>query len=148
MMRILAIDPGPERSAAVEYESGRILFQHLLPNDDLVEDLIPNSDADVLVVEMIESYGMAVGREVFATCVWVGRFVQAWGGAFHLLPRSEVKLHLCGSRRAKDSNIRQALLDKLGPQGTKAAKGPTYGIRKDLWSALAVAVTYSETIGK
>jgi hypothetical protein len=42
--------------------------------------------------------------------------------------------------RAKDANIRQALLDLIGPQGTKAQPGPTYGIKSHTWAALAVAV--------
>jgi len=32
------------------------------------------------------------------------------------------------------------LLDLLGPQGTKAKPGPTYGIKSHSWAALAVAV--------
>ena len=39
------------------------------------------------------------------------------------------------------ANIRQALLDLIGPQGTKKAPGPTYGVRSHEWAALAVAVT-------
>jgi hypothetical protein len=66
-----------------------------------------------------------------------------------MLPRKDVKLHLCGSPRAKDANIRQALLDRYGGKekaiGSKHQRGPLYGIRSHLWAALAVAVTYQET---
>jgi hypothetical protein len=58
-----------------------------------------------------------------------------------LVYRKDVKLLLCGSPRAKDANIRQALLDLLGPQGTKAKPGPTYGVKSHAWAALGVAVT-------
>jgi len=60
-----------------------------------------------------------------------------------------VKLHLCGSARAKDTNIRQALIDRYGGSaaiGKKAAPGPLYGVSKDVWSALAVAVTAADTL--
>jgi hypothetical protein len=62
---------------------------------------------------------------------------------YELVYRRDVKMFLCGSNRAKDGNIRQALLDLVGPQGTKKAPGPTYGLRGDEWAALAVAVTIS-----
>jgi hypothetical protein len=55
--------------------------------------------------------------------------------------RREVKLHLCGQARAKDSNIIQALKDRFGDKGTKNKPGLTYGMRKDLWQAFALAVT-------
>ena len=97
----------------------------------------------VLAIEMIASYGMAVGREVFETCVWVGRFHQAWRdpAGVKLIYRQAVKLHLCNSPRAKDANIRRALIDLLGPQGTKNSPGPTYGVSSHAWAALGVAVT-------
>ncbi len=63
-----------------------------------------------------------------------------------MLPRRAVKLALCGDSRAKDANIRQALIDRFGGSaavGRKAAPGPLYGISRDVWSALAIAVTYS-----
>ena len=59
------------------------------------------------------------------------------------------KVHHCHSARAKDSNIRQALLDRFGGKdiavGTKADQGPLYGIKKDVWSALAIGVYHLET---
>ena len=47
--------------------------------------------------------------------------------------------------RAKDSNIRQALLDLYGGDkrkaiGIKAEPGPLYGIKSHMWAALGVAV--------
>jgi hypothetical protein len=62
-----------------------------------------------------------------------------------LVYRHQVKMHICGHPRAKDSNIRQALIDKLGPVGTKAAPGPLYGVKSHAWAAVAVAVTVQET---
>jgi len=67
------------------------------------------------------------------------------------LMRKTVAAHLCNTSRANDSNIRQALIDRFGPGrekaiGTKKNPGPLYGIKKDLWSALAVAVTYADKI--
>jgi len=46
-----------------------------------------------------------------------------------------------------DSTIRQAMLDRYGPGrekaiGKKKSPGPLYGIRKDEWQALALAVTF------
>jgi hypothetical protein len=81
--------------------------------------------------------------------VWIGRFVEAWRGSYTLMFRREVKLHLCGQARAKDPNVRQALIDRFGPGrekaiGTKKQPGPLYGVSADVWSALAVAVTWSE----
>jgi len=54
--------------------------------------------------------------------------------------RKDIKLHLCGTNKAKDANVRQALIDCLGPPGTKKSPGPTYGIKSHLWAALALAV--------
>lgn len=109
-----------------------------------------------IAIEMIASYGMAVGREVFETCVWIGRFLQAWhapDGA-RLIYRLDVKLHLCGTAQAKDPNIRQALLDRFPrtgggktPQiGTKKQPGPLYGVSSHAWAALGVAVTAAHQI--
>ena len=105
---------------------------------------------DVVVIEKVESYGMAVGAEVFGTVLWSGRFAEAAHRVpVVLLPRRAVKLALCADSRAKDANIRQALIDRFGGSaaiGRKASPGPLYGISRDVWSALAIAVTY--TLGR
>jgi hypothetical protein len=153
-MKILAIDPGTSHSAYCLYAPEvdvpkRILSADKVSNPELLDLCRAGAlGADILVVEMIASYGMPVGKEVFETVLWSGRFIEATFGkcaAFELLFRREEKLHLCGSPRAKDTNIRQALVDKFGGKGTKKNPGPLYGFRSDMYAALAVAVTYAET---
>ena len=148
-MTILAIDPGTTESGWVLFDGKRVLASAIYPNAEALVHLLRGwtAGADALAIEMIASYGMPVGREVFETCVWIGRFQQAWRAPdeVRLVYRRDVKLHLCGSPKAKDANIRQALIDKLGPVGTKAAPGPLYGVKSHAWAALAVAVTALET---
>ncbi len=159
---ILAIDPGPTESAYVVYDGERPRLFGKKPNAEVMEIVRMrgenNDGSNDLVIEMIASYGMAVGAEVFQTCVFIGRIAQAWADAprthgvehpqsYALVYRRDVKLHLCGSARAKDGNVRQALIDKYGGKdkaiGKKATPGPLYGVTADVWSALAVAVTYA-----
>jgi Holliday junction resolvasome RuvABC endonuclease subunit len=143
-MRIMAIDPGTEESGWCVLEGGQVRRSGVSRNAELLGNIVTIfRTCDVLAIEMIASYGMAVGREVFETCVWIGRFQQQWHRPTEvcMVYRRDVKLHLCGSAKAKDANIRQALLDLLGPQGTKKEPGPTYGVKSHAWAALGVAVT-------
>lgn len=145
MTDIFAVDPGPEESGWVLYQGGKVSVSGVSDNEALMDLLREHRDESrLLAVEMIASYGMPVGREVFETCVFIGRLIEAWDGQFRKVYRQEVKLHLCKSNKAKDGNIRQALIDKLGPQGTKKHPGPTYGIKSHAWAALGVAVTAAE----
>ncbi|WP_043767533.1 hypothetical protein [Algiphilus aromaticivorans] len=148
-MNVLAIDPGPQQSAIVHLDDDRILHHEISDNEDLIALLYGAHfpDCPMLAVEGIASYGMAVGADVFQTCIWIGRFIEAYPGDHELVYRRTVKLNLCGSARAKDPNVRQALIDRYGPGkdraiGKKATPGPLYGIRSHEWSALAVGVTY------
>ncbi len=139
---ILAIDPGSAQTALVEWDGAQIIERRILPNLQALE-LIGATKADAVIVEMVASYGMPVGKEVFETVLWIGRFIEranATGKPVRTVYRKDIKLHLCHSMRAKDGNVRQALIDRLGAPGTKKAQGITYGISKDLWAALAVAV--------
>lgn len=80
------------------------------------------AEYDLLAIEMVASYGMPVGKEVFDTCVWIGRFVQEndkIGKNYYYIYRKDEKMNICNSMKAKDSNIRQALIDRFGEVGTK-----------------------------
>jgi hypothetical protein len=136
---ILAIDPGTTQSAFVQYRAGEILDHGWISNAEMRQVLI-GREYDRCAIEMIASYGMAVGSSTFMTCLWIGRFTEVARGEPVLCYRKDIKLFLCGTMRAKDANVRQALLDLVGPQGTKAKPGPTYGIKSHSWAALAVAV--------
>ena len=71
---------------------------------------------------MVASYGMPVGKEVFETCVAIGQFKQKAMEndiPVEFIYRKDEKMNLCHSMKAKDSNIRQALIDRFGPVGTK-----------------------------
>lgn len=150
-MIVFSIDPGPTQSAFVLYDRVKPTCFGKFSND-VILDAIQRRDwatnPDVLIVEQVAAMGMAVGAEVFETVFWSGRFVEAWGGAWDRVKRHEVKMHLCGNMRAKDANIRQSIVDRYGGKdaaiGRKANPGPLYGLSGDCWSALAVAITYSE----
>jgi hypothetical protein len=144
---VLAIDPGTFRSGWLRFDGERPQGFGITANDVLLRALRTGSLADVVVIEEIRSYGMAVGQETFDTARWTGRFEEA----AHRVPvafvgRKEIVVTLCGSARASDSNIRMALIDRFGGKdaaiGRRTNPGPLYGIAKDLWSALAIAVTY------
>ena len=159
---IVAIDPGTTESAwvALDPHARKVVAWAKEPNARVL-DRLRGRDSDFpltglkdsLALEGVASYGMPVGAEVFATVLWIGRFYEAWverGGAPpSLIYRRAVKLHLCHDSRAKDGNIRTALVDLFGGKeaavGSKANRGPLYGLSGDGWAALAVAVTVAAT---
>ena len=149
-MRIIAIDPGTESSGFVVLQDARVIRTNTYPNREILLELRSGPHADAAACEMVSHYGsgMAVGREVFETVEWIGRFREAWearGSRFVRVFRREVKIHLCGSVKAKDANVRQALLDLYGGKdfaiGRKRDPGPLYGVSGHEWQALAVGVT-------
>jgi hypothetical protein len=155
---ITAIDPGSTMSAWVVIDEDlRPIAREKAPNKFLLQQLRTNRRIlnTAIAIEMIASYGMPVGAEVFDTCVWIGRFQEAAGNASGyepvLVKRGDVKRHHCHSNRAKDSNVRQALVDRFAPgesnygKGTKASPGWFYGFRADLWQAYALAVYLADT---
>lgn len=154
-MKLLAIDPGTYESAycIIDSETYKPLDFAICENNDFIHGIKINwryegFEFDNAVIEMIASYGMPVGKEVFETCIFIGRVYQTLIDFFDDIDkieftyRKDVKMNLCNSTRAKDSNIRQALIDRFGDVGKKASPGFFYGFKKDIWAAYAVGVTY------
>ncbi len=154
-MTILAIDPGDKDSAFCMMDSNYrpILFDKR-ENENIL-GVIRNADLlarpKMVVIERVASYGMPVGREVFDTCEWIGRFTEAAlyeGMNVDYILRMDEKMTICHDSRAKDANIRQALIDRFAKHDRKNGKGTKkdpdvfFGFRADIWSAAAVAVTW------
>jgi len=148
-MRILAIDPGTTESGFVLWDGERAVEKGVNDNQDILT-IIAVAPYDLLAIEMIASYGMPVGKETFQTCLWIGRYIQAHGDddAYTLCYRKDIKMHLCGSMRAKDAHIWQALVDRFGAPGKKGNQGVLYGVKSHERAALAVAVyAFDQAVG-
>jgi hypothetical protein len=149
-MTVLAIDPGSEKSGVVLWAPGCVALAEVMANRDALK-LIGGINANVLAIENVGHYGtgMPAGKTVFETCIWIGRFIQCWSTSrdeksVRLVLRPTVKTHLCGSVKAKDANVRRAVIDRLGPPGTKKNPGITHGVTSHSMQALALALYVSD----
>lgn len=153
-MKIFAIDPGNTESGYALIDMPDFSLEEFGKEENgvLIERLVEyRGKADVFAIEMVASYGMPVGKDVFETCVWIGQFVrELQGEPIRYIYRKDEKLCLCFDSRAKDSNIRQALINRYAKHDFKNGKGRKnnpdvfYGVSKDAWSAIAVGVTCGE----
>ncbi len=161
-MKVLALDPGPEQTAFVIWDGAAVIDKDIVPNADLFSRVGDGRGLHACAIEMIACYGMAVGKETFETCVWIGRFMEKWrdyagiGDPLRIV-RLDIKMHLCHSPQAKDANVRQALIDRIAAQhglsekeviGKKKTPGPLYGVASHAWAALAVAVTAHDRLSQ
>jgi len=162
MGNIVAIDPGSIESAFVILrDNGEVIEKRKIDNISLLNLLSGGMfwSVDVrgtpIVIEYIRARGMPMSNDSLDTVFWTGRFIQAVYNRdpvtpFTLIDRKDVKMFCCGSSRAKDSNIRAALINhypstgggKIKQVGTTKAPGPLFGVSADIWSALAVGLTY------
>lgn len=158
-MIVFAIDPGNINSAYAVMQTRTDQDYELLEfgkhtNKECMAKMLDWAEGDfqpdVIVIERVASYGLAVGKEVFETCEWIGRFSQEGEKYIKVdyIYRKDEKITICGSMKAKDSNIRQALIDRFATKDFKNGKGSKndpdyfYGVSKDCWAAIAVAVSY------
>jgi hypothetical protein len=139
-MKLLVLDPGSEQTGFVFYEQGAPRpidggFGKI--NNDQVFGLIDREILSasvegrnpVVVCEYPQPRGQMMSWQLVDTIEMIGRFHQHGvvnGGSrfeFHRCDRAHVKSYICaGVQRPKDSQIRQALIDRFGGEFT--TKGP------------------------
>lgn len=161
MSAVLAIDPGNIESAIalIDSDTYALVYFGKHSNDEIrekVHELAKAGQISSVAIERLAGYGMPVGREVFETCEWVGRFAEIFEQIYHIHTtfyyRKDVKLHLCGQMRAKDANVRMALVERFAKhdlkngKGTKANPDFFYGVKADVWAAIAVGVLHIDTL--
>lgn len=165
-MIILAIDPGNEFSGVVIWDDVQqiILFKHKLNNLELInkiKDLSQDIKIGLCAIEMISSYGLAVGQTTLDTCVWIGIFKQALENELYLpkvrlIFRKTIKMHHCQNIRIKDGELNMALRNKYGEDNTVKTPNPIYYneiqqyngsypyMNGDIFAAFALALYISE----
>ena len=160
-MRFIACDPGNEKSALVIYDAyaKTIGGQFIGPNKDCrlwLKHLAPIHQ--LLVMEYTKPYVRYTKAkkpyfpsQVMLTAREQGRFQEIFESVDRKVDyifRQTVKAHIAGKATANDSEIRKALLDRYGGErvalGKKASPGPLWGIKADLWQALAAGIAYAE----
>jgi hypothetical protein len=132
-MIILAIDPGSEKSALVLYDTGnQEIYDRRILENELLLGYMGDVVFDMLVIEMIASYGMPVGKDVFETCVWIGRFIEHSKNLFIYLPpgRKNVSVWLYEGQRFQypASNNRQTRKRKDKGLLQRYLGGPCCGV--------------------
>lgn len=159
-MKVIALDPGNTKSAfcVVSAETLKPLDFGIKENEVLrqyIRHEIRFEERDVAAIEMLQSYGNLIGRDVLETAVWVGRFYETLARLTVNPPiyifRMEEKMNICKDSRAGDTNIRRALIDRFCTHDFRTGRGTIknpdwfYGFKADVWAAYAVALTCIET---
>lgn len=151
-MIILALDVGTTESGwclmdcetYTPYDFGKT------PNEEVL-NIVKMGDYDKLVYEEFKGYGMPIGDSTIRSITWNGRFIQSAldrGKQVGYVLRVEEKICLCNSTKAKDANIRQALIDEFAQFDFKTGKGTKkkpdwfYNFSLDIWTGYAVGVTF------
>jgi hypothetical protein len=140
---ILGIDPGPVKSAWATLDGYPMTVAATIAGNSELLDLLRSIDLCSVAIEQVTYQGRrSIGAETLDTVRWETRFASAAQAAGHrvtLIPRNTVRTKLAGPH-AGDKEVRAAIIERLGPVGTKRAPGPLWGLKSHEWAALAVAL--------
>ena len=151
---ILAIDTGTTETGYCILEAetykplqfGKVANSEIL---DIIRCVGEYGDARI-AIEGFQSFGMPLGQSTIESITWNGRYIQLAEDnniPWEYVYRKDEKIHLCGTMKAKDANIRQALIDRFGEVGVKKSPGFFYGFKGDIWSAMAIGVVALDRAG-
>lgn len=149
----------------VSAENTKLMWAKMVQNAVLLNEFrrveVAGAPDKIIVFEGISSYGKKVGGDTFGTLAWIWRMFEAFDsrrapGSLGpvIILRRVVSAHLVGScpKGKMDAMIKRAVAERFAGMGAeprtavglKKSPGPLYGVAKDMWSALAVAVTFAE----
>ncbi len=157
-MVILGIDPGPQDSAGVlwDTETEHVVKAWHRLNDEVLAGCrqfkLMQQNIGAIAIEDPQAQRRPASEDFINTVKWSARFHQAIYdrldiGDFSrllLIPYREVSIHFCKIVNAKEKFVKEALIKRFGLQGTKTNPGRLYGISGHEWSALAVAITLGD----
>lgn len=160
MIKILAIDPGPQESAWVLMQDLKIHSCNKESNEAIRKALdFDEWEQTILAMEYAVAYGRS-GRDVSDTAFESGRMVEAAKSCYLGITRSKVRGHLCG-RYGSDAKIIEKLIERfchdiyqkwVDKQLTRqkminaAREKYFHEFKADIWQAYALGVTYFDLI--
>ena len=162
-MIVLGIDPGPETSGVVVYDSANdsapLLYVNKAATETDIRGLFSKwAEHAHVVIEQPACMGpLGAGKvgHMLNTAWQAGRFsadAEAYVGAnrVHTMTRREVLrgLGVLSGTGSPDSRVRAACIADHGGDGAvgrKSAPGPLYGVTSHAWQALGLVLAWLET---
>lgn len=119
---IISYDCGNEETGWVVYNvnTKKLLYKNKEKNEEMfkkTEYFISNLKIKKVGLEYPSSYGMPVNQTLLDTCTIIGILIEKFkkvGIETELIFRKTVKMHLCGSVRAKDGAVNSRVQEKFG----------------------------------
>lgn len=114
-VKILGIDPGPERTAYALLRNGKPGVHDWFPNEGLLAMLLDHgADGCHLAIETLHPRGEPVSRQAMLGQLWAGRFIQAAGAPFTCVDDDDARFAASGKPGATARDVRIGLLNIFG----------------------------------